>query len=252
MNKIAVQLYTLRNLKLPFDHLLGEVASIGYSGVELVGDHGLSADEMKALLDKHQLKAVSAHVMLQAIESDLNKVVKFHKAIGNHDIIVPWIGEDLRGTDGETWSNFGRKLNAIGQKLADVGMRFHYHNHDFEMRVADGLTGIEWMLDAAQPTNLNWEADVAWIQRGGQDIAALLTKYSGRIKRLHAKDNAPVGQHVDQGGFADVGHGTIEWKSVLSAAKTSGVEWYVVEHDLPKDALSTIKRGFEYLKKHIV
>ncbi|MFN8440839.1 MAG: sugar phosphate isomerase/epimerase [Caldilineaceae bacterium] len=248
---IAVQLYSLRNLKLPFDEILGGVAAIGYSGVELINNHGISSDEMKALLSKHNLVACSAHVPIQAIESDPQAVIDFHSAVDNHVIVIPWIGEDMRGSDAATWQSFGRKLDGIGQRFADAGMKLLYHNHDFEMRVFNDQTGIEWMLDAAKPSNLGWEADVAWIARGGQQIERLLDKYAGRIPRLHAKDNAPVGQNVDQGGFADVGHGTVEWPGVLAAAKRAGVEWYVVEHDLPKDPMHSIKRSYEFLSANL-
>ena len=60
---IAVQLYTLRNLTLPFPELLAQVAAIGYTGVETTSNHGCTIDEMRALLDKNQLKVVSAHVI---------------------------------------------------------------------------------------------------------------------------------------------------------------------------------------------
>ena len=205
MKNIAVQLYSLRNLKQSFDETLTGVAAIGYNGVELIGTHNISADEMNALLHKHGLTACSAHVPMQMLDGD----------------------------------------------LADAGMSLHYHNHDFEMRVYDGKTAIDWLLESAKPENLKWEADVAWIARGGQDIVGMINKYSSRITRLHTKDNAPVGENVDQGGFADVGYGTVEWDLVLPAAKKAGIEWYIVEHDLPKDPMNTIKRGYEFLKKHL-
>ena len=72
MLPIAVQLYSLRNLDMPFDEVLGKVAEIGYTGVETVGNHNLSADEMNALLTKHGLKAVSAHVAISAMDQDLD------------------------------------------------------------------------------------------------------------------------------------------------------------------------------------
>ena len=251
MKNIAVQLYSLRNLKQSFDETLTGVAAIGYNGVELIGTHNISADEMNALLHKHGLTACSAHVPMQVLDGDLKSVINFHKAVGNTSIVLPWIGEDMRGSDASTWVAFGKKLNGIGQQLADAGMSLHYHNHDFEMRVYDGKTAIDWLLESAKPENLKWEADVAWIARGGQDIVGMINKYSSRITRLHAKDNAPVGENVDQGGFADVGYGTVEWDLVLPAAKKAGIEWYIVEHDLPKDPMNTIKRGYEFLKKHL-
>ncbi|MEZ4617705.1 MAG: hypothetical protein R2867_19625 [Caldilineaceae bacterium] len=44
MLPIAVQLYSLRHLQMPFADVLAEVAKIGYARVETVGNHNLSAE----------------------------------------------------------------------------------------------------------------------------------------------------------------------------------------------------------------
>jgi sugar phosphate isomerase/epimerase len=49
-------------------------------------------------------------------------------------------------------------------------------------------------------------------------------------------------------GFADVGHGVLDWAALLPAAKAAGAEWYIVEHDLPKEPLVSIRRSFEFLQ----
>lgn len=248
---IAVQMYTLRHLQLPLDQLLGEIARIGYQGIEIGGEHKAGVEETNALLNKHGLRIVAAHVMLQTLEADPQKVFDFNRSVGNTAIVIPWIGEDLRGKDAKGWLNLAAKFERLGQRCAEAGMRLLYHNHDFEMAEVEGKTGIEWLLDSADPAALGWEADLAWIQRGNQDIARLLRKYAGRIPRVHAKDLAPAGTGQDEGGFADVGYGTVDWSTVLPAVKAAGPEWYVVEHDLPREPLTTIRRSFEFLKGHL-
>ena len=49
-------------------------------------------------------------------------------------------------------------------------------------------------------------------------------------------------------GFADVGYGTLDGP-LLPAAKAAGGEWYIVEHDLPKDPVQTVNRSCEFLQK---
>ena len=100
MLPIAVQLYSLRNLQLPFDEVLSQVAAIGYTGIETVGNHKLSAAEMQALLDKHGLKVVSTHAPIAQLESDPESVIAFNKAIGNNVLVVPFLAPDDRGKDG--------------------------------------------------------------------------------------------------------------------------------------------------------
>ena len=70
---IAVQLYSLRELKEPFDTVLAQVAEIGYTGVETVDNHGLHADEMRAMLDKHELQIVSSHIAMAVLEDDFDR-----------------------------------------------------------------------------------------------------------------------------------------------------------------------------------
>ncbi|MCL4858668.1 MAG: sugar phosphate isomerase/epimerase [Caldilineaceae bacterium] len=246
---IAVQLYTLRNVQMPFDQLLGEVAAIGYAGVETTSNHGCTADEMNALLEKHGLRIASAHVGLPVFESDFAGVVTFNKAVGNDTLVVPWVPEALRAPDAAGWQALGRTLADLAKRVNDAGLRLLYHNHAFEMAEIDGRLAIDWLLDTAP--SVGFEIDLAWVQRGGQDGVAMLKQYAGRCPRIHCKDLAPEGENQDEMGFADVGHGLLDWAALLPAAKAGGAEWYVVEHDLPKEPLTSIRRSYEFLSKKL-
>lgn len=251
MLPIAVQLYSLRNLDMPFDEVLGEVAAIGYTGVETVGNHNLRAEEMRALLNKHNLKVVSAHVAISAMDADLDGIIAFNQAIGNSTLVVPFLAPDDRGKDGASWTALGQRLDALGQRCRAAGMQLLYHNHAFEMETVDGKLAIDWLMEGASAQNVGFEIDLAWVVRGGQDGVAMLNAYAGRCPRVHCKDLAPEGENEDQMGFADVGHGTLNWSNLLPAAKAAGAEWYIVEHDLPKEPLHSIRRSFEFLKSQL-
>lgn len=241
---IAVQMYTLRDVKVPVAELLQEIAAIGFDGVELAGTFGKSAAELKALLDAAGLQVASAHVALDALEADLLGVIKYHKTIGNHVLVVPWLPEDLRPRTGEGWRVLGKRLDGLGRRASFAGMRLLYHNHDFEMKLYDGKTAMAWLLSGALPEHLGFEPDIAWISIGRQDIVATLAANSGRVPRLHAKDH-----HEDFAahGFADAGAGILDWDAILPAARAAGVEWLVVEHDHPTDALATIRNSYAFL-----
>lgn len=245
---LAVQLYTLRSVQMSADELLGAVAAAGYDGVELAGNLGQSADGLRALLDKHGLKAASAHVQLQAMESDLPEVVRFHKTIGNDTLIVPWLPQDDRSSTAEGWRSLGERLDRLGRRVRMAGMRLLYHNHDFEMVVIDGKPAIQWLLEAARPENVGFEPDLAWIVRGGQDAVAMVTQYSGRVPRVHAKD---LGDNEAEHGFADVGSGRLDWDVILPAVEAAQAEWIVVEHDFPTDALASIRNSQAFLAEKL-
>lgn len=245
---LAVQLYTLRSLTMSADDLLGAVAAAGYAGVELAGNLGQDAEGLRALLDKHGLQAASAHVQLTAMEADLPTVVRFHKAIGNDTLIVPWLPEADRSPTAEGWAALGRRLDQLGRRLQMAGMRLLYHNHDFEMVVIDGKPAITWLLDAAKPENVGFEPDLAWIVAGGQDAAALVQQYSGRVPRVHAKD---LGDNPEERGLADVGSGRLDWATILPAVEAAQAEWIVVEHDFPVDPLASIQRSQQFLAEKL-
>ena len=50
--------------------------------------------------------------------------------------------------------------------------------------------------------------------RGGADPLDWIDRYGARIVAVHVKDIAPAGECADEDGWADVGHGTIDWPAI--------------------------------------
>lgn len=242
---VAVQMYTLRDYGTT-EEQFQFAADSGFRYVETVGTHDLSADEMNALLEETGLQVVSTHVDLGTLRSDLQGVISFNEAVGNRNVVMPYLSEDDRPTSARGWAELGTELGEIGAQLQEAGMQLAYHNHDFEMEEVDGALVIDHLLNAADPANLMWQADVAWIDRGGQDPAELLSAHAGRVVSVHAKDNYPEGEGEDEGGFATVGGGRLDWGAVLPAAAEAGVQYYIVEHDSPTD-YGTIADSYRFL-----
>ena len=243
---LAVQLYTLRHLSDDAKELIKIAADAGYAGVE--GGYGpdMDAEELKKVLDENGVEMVSAHVMVDALENNLDSAVAFQKTLGNDTLIIPWISDANYSDSAESWQKLGERFNKIAQRVKDEGMTLLYHNHSFEFGEYDGKLGLEHLLDRAP--DLGLELDIGWCQEGGVDPLPLLDKYAGRVRRVHVKDRAPEGENLEQDGWADVGHGVIDWPPLLEAARDAGAEWFVVEHDTPADPVRTIKRSFDYLE----
>lgn len=99
MANLALQLYTLRDLlEKDFAGTLRKVADIGYQAVELHTYGGLTPVQLRNLLDDLGLQAVSAHVALTRIESELGNVLEEAKTIGFQYIVVPWLPPERRQT----------------------------------------------------------------------------------------------------------------------------------------------------------
>ncbi|WP_371184651.1 sugar phosphate isomerase/epimerase family protein [Xanthomonas sacchari] len=246
---IAVQMYTLRNAG-SLDQQLKIVHDAGVGAVETVGTQNVSAVELKQLLDKYSIKAISSHVQLADLRKDLDGAVAFNRSIGNTTLVMPYLDQKERPTDAAGWTALGKELGQLAKQVRAKGMRLAYHNHDFELVDFNGKTGLELLFAAAGP-DLQSELDLAWVARAGYDPAAMLGKFKGRMFAVHAKDNAPKGQAADEGGFAAVGKGVLNWSAILPAAAGSGVQWYIIEHDQPRDPATVIKTGAEYLREHL-
>ncbi len=246
---IAVQMYTLRDAG-SLDQQLKIVHDAGVGAVETVGTQNVSAVELKQLLDRYSIKAISSHVQLAELRRDLDGVVAFNRSIGNTVLVVPYLDEKARPTDAAGWTALGQELGRIATRARAGGMRLAYHNHDFELVDFDGRTGLELLFAAAGPDLLT-ELDLAWVARAGHDPAVMLGKFRGRLFAVHAKDNAPKGQADDEGGFAAVGQGVLDWNAILPAAADAGVQWYIVEHDHPRDPAKVIQASADYLRAHL-
>ena len=71
--------------------------------------------------------------------------------------------------------------------------------------------------------------DIYWIQAGGGDPAAWVTRCAGRQPLLHLKDMAVSPEREQR--MAEIGEGNLNWSAILKAAGEGGVEWYLVEQD---------------------
>lgn len=246
---IAVQMYTLRNAG-SLEQQLKIVHDAGIGAVETVGTQNTSAADLKQLLDKYAITPISSHVQLADLRNDLDGVVAFNQAIGNTVLVVPYLDQKDRPTDAAGWTALGQELGRISERARAKGMQLAYHNHDFELVDYNGKTGLELLFAAAGP-QLQTELDLAWVARAGHDPAVMLGKFRGHLFAVHAKDNAPEGQAKDEGGFAAVGLGTLDWNAILPAAADAGVHWYIVEHDQPRDPAKVIRASADYLRKHL-
>ena len=151
---IAVQMYTLRNAG-PLDQQLKIVHDAGVRAVETVGTQNASAAELKQLLDRYSIKAVSSHVQLAELRDNLDAVVAFNRSIGNSTLVVPYLDQKDRPRDAAGWTALGRELGRIARQVRGRGMQLAYHNHDFELVDEDRIVfNIDWRQNAISENGL--------------------------------------------------------------------------------------------------
>ncbi|NTJ44422.1 sugar phosphate isomerase/epimerase [Agrobacterium larrymoorei] len=246
MTKLGFQLYSARNFP-PLSDIFKKLSAAGYSHVEGFGgiygtmdDAALQA--LKNDLDANGLTMPTGHFGLDMLESDPQRALKIAKTLGIEAIYCPYLLPDQRPRDAAGWFAFGKRLQEAGKPFRDAGHSFGWHNHDFEfVSLEDGSTPQEQIF--AGGPELDWEADIAWIIRGSADPFAWIEGYGKRITAVHVKDIAPLGENTDEDGWADVGHGKVDWKGLVAALKDTSVKYYVVEHDNPSDVDRLITRS---------
>jgi sugar phosphate isomerase/epimerase len=228
---LSFQLYSARNFP-PLDAELKIVADAGFTNVETYGAFYDDVDGSAALLKRYGLTAKSGHFGLAALESDPKSVITIARKFGMDTVIVPYLGPDERPGDRAGWVSVGERLAKAAAAVRREGLGFAWHNHDFEFRaLPDGSLPIEHLL----AEGVDWEADLAWIVRGGADPKPWLSRYAGRVPLIHVKDIAPAGENAAEEGWADVGAGTLPWQDYWDLAVASGARIMVAEHDNPSD-----------------
>jgi sugar phosphate isomerase/epimerase len=243
--RLSFQLYSARNFG-PSESQFATLAKIGYREVEGFFSLYDRPKEVRKALDDNGLTMPTAHMMFD--DKDFAKTMDIAATLGVRSIYAPYIFPDDRPKDAAGWTAYGKKLGDMGQRVRAEGIAFGYHNHDFEfVKLPSGEVPFDLMYAAAPM--LDMELDVAWVVKGAADPLAVIARYADRITSAHVKDIAPAGTATDEDGWADVGHGTMDWKAIAAALGKTRCLHYVMEHDNPKDFNRFAERSFEFASK---
>jgi sugar phosphate isomerase/epimerase len=228
---LGVQLYSGRKFP-PVEAQLATIARHGFPNVETFAPYYDDVEATKRMLDDHGLGARSGHFALAMLEHDGERAVAIAQRLGVEIVVAPYLAPADRPATVDGWKALGARLDAIGARFSSAGLRFAWHNHDFEFQpLEDGSLPIEHVLGE----HILWEADLAWVMRGGADPPRWIERYSGRIPLVHVKDIAPAGAKAGEDGWADVGAGTVPWSELWPRCVAAGAEMMIAEHDNPSD-----------------
>ena len=253
MTDISFQLYSARNFQ-PWTDVFKTLAAAGYGAVEgfggVYGD--LDAAGVKALradLDAAGLAMPTGHFSIEMLEDDTARSLEIARTLGMRAVYCPWMAPEARPTDAAGWRAWGARLQKAGEPFRRAGFDFGWHNHDFEFfPLEDGTTAQEQIF--AGGPELSWEADIAWIVRGGADPFDWIKRMGDRITSVHVKDIAPAGENADEDGWADVGHGVVPWKDLVPALKATANRTFIIEHDNPSDLERLVTRSLQSFKTY--
>jgi sugar phosphate isomerase/epimerase len=243
LERIGIQLYTLRSLvEKDFEGTLARVAEIGYKEVEFAGYFGRTPAQVREVLRKNGLTSPSSHIPVPADDSAWARNLEEVKAIGNEWVVIPWIDAAQRSKP-DDWPRWAERFNSLAAKAKQAGLRFAYHNHDFEFMKVGDSSGLEVLLSRTDPKLVDFEMDLYWIVKGGGDPLDLFKRYPGRFPLLHVKDATAAPERT----MTDVGSGTIDFAKIFAARRMSGMKHVYVEHYNPTDPMESARKSYRYL-----
>ena len=246
--RLAMQVYSVRDAaEADFVQCMKDLKAMGYDGVELAGTYGMTAVQVKAVLDEIGLTLVSAHVGADLMWDDA--LMADYAATGMRYIAIPWFHKP---TDPAFLADNIEKIRVLGERCKSFGFEMGYHNHDFELAEVpeDGRCALEAYYEAIPAAILKTQLDLAWVKAGGKDPVAFLRRYPHRAPTVHMKD------YIGTFGAGDfslcpVGEGTQDVPALLEAARAVGTEWVIVEQDQPNGGRSRMEcaaKSAAYLK----
>jgi len=255
IEQVAIQLYTLRDFcqtEADFAQTLARVRKIGYRGIQLSNHGPIAPERIRAIAKENDLIICATHQKPQMFFDEPEAVVQLLDQLGTKLTAYPFpAGVDL--SKEEEVSAMIAKLNTVGAMLAKAGQVLMYHNHALELYKLNGKMVLERIFEETDPAFLQGELDTYWIAAGGQNPAKWLEKLSGRHPLLHLKDYAVTATGAVHETM--IGAGNLDFKEIIAAADTAGVEWFAVEQDSVQpgeEPFDCITRSFNYIAENLV
>jgi sugar phosphate isomerase/epimerase len=223
----GLALYTVRdNMGADAKATLMAIADAGYKNIEAASYkdgkfYNMAPKDFKKLLKEVGLTPISTHQGGVTLEN-ADTMIADVKAAGFKYFVLPVPPMGLR----DDYKQMASVLSTLGEKCHKAGLKLLYHNHAFEFKKGDdGVVTLDYLLENTDPKYVNFQMDLYWVTKAGEEPLAYFKKYPGRFKMWHVKDMD------EQGRFAPVGKGQIKFSDILAQKKLSGMEYYMVEQD---------------------
>lgn len=226
-------------------------------GMKGSGFYDLTAQEVKAVLDRNGLTAPSMHTDLLTLRERMPVLAAAAHVVGARYVVLPSIPEDERATL-DDYKRFADEFNQIGANAVAEGIRFAYHNHGYGLRAMGGVVPFQLILERTDPALVDMQLDIYWNAAGGGDPIAYLRNYPGRFRLMHIKDmlqrfpvpddmNNPQAWMALFQHISDAGSGVFDLAALVSDGMKSGVQHFLLERDLAPNPVETLRKSYQHL-----
>ncbi len=241
----GIQLYTFRDEMLKDAYAtLKTIANLGIKQVESAASgkglyYGLTGKQMKQACKDLGMTLRSGHC---SIDENWQKTIEQAAESGQDYLVcssLPFSGDTI-----ENYQKVSERFNKAGEECAAAGLKFGYHNHDFEFKQDQGQTLYDILLVNTDPELVTMEMDLGWVVAAGKNPIDYFTANPGRFKLWHLKD-------MKGKNSVEFGNGGLDIAGLFKQAKLAGLEYYFVEQEeYPAGSPSaSMKINMDYLAK---
>jgi len=223
----GVQLYSFRNemTKDP-KGTLKQIARLGIKKIESARSrdglyYGLSPVEMKNTCEDLGMKLVSGHV---ALDDDFQNTMEQAVASGQEYVICSSMPS--KGQTVDNYKKVAQAFNKAGEACKKLGLKFGYHNHEYEFESDNGTVLYDILMDETEPDLVHMELDLGWVIVGGKNPLDYFKKYPGRFPLWHLKD-----MNMDKKESTEFGKGALDIPTMMDHQVDSGVEHIFIEQE---------------------
>jgi sugar phosphate isomerase/epimerase len=264
---VGLQLYSVR-AEMSKDPMgsLTQLAKMGYVYVEHADYrnrkfYGYQAAEFKIILDGLGLKMISGHTVMGRQHWDETKkdfsdswkqTVEDAGILQQKYVISPSMDASMRKTY-DDFKHYMDVFNKSGELCKKYGMKFGYHNHDFEF--SEKLNGeklFDIMMKSIDPELVVIQLDIGNLYNGGAIALDVVKQYPGRFENIHVKDEI-LGPGGNEKYISTIlGEGIVNTKKVIDLArKIGGASCYIIEQESygTKTPMECVKADLDVMKK---
>jgi sugar phosphate isomerase/epimerase len=242
----GIQLYSVRtDMKADPLGTLKQLSDMGYRHVEHANYanrkfYGWSVSEFRKILNGFGMSMPSGHTVLDAKHWDASKkdftnewkyTVEDAAAMGQSFVISPWLEESKRKSMGDLKS-FMEVFNRSGEFCKKFGMKFGYHNHDFEFsEKVEGKVLYDIILAETDPNLVMQQLDIGNMLNGGAKAVEVMQQYPGRFESMHVKDEIKATEGHEPFESTILGKGVVPIKTIIDLGRASGTKHFIIEQE---------------------
>ncbi|MCE5347136.1 MAG: sugar phosphate isomerase/epimerase [Bacteroidales bacterium] len=264
---VGLQLYSVRE-DMSKDPLgtLTQLARMGYRYLEHANYierkfYGYAAPEFKKILDGLGLKMISGHTVMgkqhwdetaKDFTDSWKQTIEDAAILEQKYVISPSMDESMRTTY-DDFIRYMEVFNKCGELCHKGGMKFGYHNHDFEF--SERLNNeklFDIMMRSINPELVVIQLDMGNLYNGGAVAIDVVNQYPGRFEIIHVKDEIKADSGNEKYVSTIIGEGIVDAKKVVDqAAKIGGTKVYIIEQESyqGKTPLECVKADLEIMHK---